>query len=155
MSTLVLPTDAPRWVRKDRRVRHEVNNCWWCGWFAGHIVANAHPVVACLACGTEQCSGSSGKCAACFIGWLPGWSRGHVYEDGRNVATECGYKGCTTSAVADAPRVQRVCAEHLRKAKDRGVTLAERIDGNVAVATGDAGTYNDRWRRMVWATSRG
>lgn len=89
-------------------------------------------LVDCLACGSRQCHGNGGgrgTCAICHHGWLPSWS--HGYSDDRL----CGYKGCGRDAVAYAPRVRRVCKEHLTRVtvgtgKTRqtlGIYIAERV----------------------------
>jgi hypothetical protein len=148
--TTVTPVGAEgRWVPADwQQWGHLVRDgvgCRWCG-RAGSIGPHdgqMHRPAACLACGTVQCNDSS-KCAACLYGWLPGWSRGGpVSADSR----QCGYTGCAGDAVADAPRVGRVCAAHLDRPRVNGRPLAEVIADHRRQALAHTG---QQWRRMVW-----
>jgi hypothetical protein len=78
-----------------------------------------------------------------------------VWDGDRNVSKLCGYKGCENEAVANAPRVHRVCAEHLARAKERGMTLAQIIADNRAEAIDHAGGYFKQWRHLVWRAAAG
>lgn len=153
MTIADLPGATGRYVSKDWRRHAQPNGCAWCG--SG--VDGTHRPTTCLACGVTQCHAHHSECRACFYGWLPGWSRGYVWADDgstRNVAGRCGYKGCENPAVAKAPRVGRVCADHLDRPKLHGATLAEEILANRTAAL-TSGDYRDRWRRMVWRPAAG
>lgn len=74
----------------------------------------------------------------CLYGWLPGWSRGLAVE------RQCGYKGCGNDAIATAPRVKRVCAEHVTRIKVNGKSLGEHVITETEAR--DAGKGWQRWR---------
>jgi hypothetical protein len=57
----------------------------------------------CLACGSRQCNDQP-ECRVCLVGIMPDWS---------GWQRECGYAGCHEQAVARAPRIGQVCAQHL------------------------------------------
>ncbi len=139
--------NGARYVPADYASWAHIKGCLWCG-RAGGINTDGqsmHERAECLACGTPQCN-SSPRCAACLIGWMPNWSRG------LNNDRTCGYAKCEQPAVAEAPRVRRVCAEHLTRAKSSdGRTLAQYITDHVAVAVEHTGGYSLRWR---WLTLR-
>lgn len=62
----------------------------------------------CLACGAQVCAChgmARGQCPVCFRGFLSNYYK----------AQPCGYKGCTSHAVAAVPRVKRACLEHAVK----------------------------------------
>jgi len=105
-----------------------------------------HNAAACLACGTVQCNSDS-ECAACFYGWMPGWSRG-LYPDA--LARQCGYKRCTNDAIAKAQRVGRVCKEHLSQSKVNGRPLSEVIEENRRRSLDHEGGSRWQWQWMVW-----
>jgi hypothetical protein len=143
-----VPKDWPRW---DHLIRSG-GGCLWCG-RGGNLTTEdrqMHRAGTCLACGTVQCNGNA-KCYACLVGWMPNWSRGMGSRDARL----CGYKGCDRDAVAEAPRVGRVCEGCLDRPKLKQwggttITLRERIARNVAEATQGAGDWRSDWRRMVY-----
>lgn len=131
-------TDLGRWTYGDRFTPGP-DFCRYCGAFG----QDCRPVE-CMACDSRQCLGNGsgrGTCSVCHYGWLPGWSHS-VY------VTTCGYKGCEGATVAYAPRVGRVCAEHLDRAKVRDGgpmrTLREYIAERVAHR--DSGKGWERWR---------
>jgi hypothetical protein len=120
--------------------------CLWCGW-AGNVGANQmHDAATCLACGTVQCNSRS-ECSACFYGWMPGWSRS-LYPDSKY--RQCGYASCTNAAVAKAPRVGRVCRDHLDRPKVNGRPLAEVIEENRRRSLDHEGGSRWQWQWMVW-----
>jgi hypothetical protein len=150
------PYSAPRWVgvgwERNWPLVRDGAGCRWCGW-AGNVsqAVQAHEAVACLACGTVQCKAKA-TCAACLVGWLPGWSRSVYRYDqaGRDVGYLCGYRGCGNEAVADAPRVDRVCNDHLSRVKTRGITLERRIQQTKAISLEHGGGSFQQWQWMVW-----
>jgi hypothetical protein len=98
------------YVRKDRRV-YEDSHCLLCGTNYGICSGEhrAHPPTNCLACDTPQCwtnGMSRGQCSVCYVGLLPRFSR-----------HKCGYAKCGKDAIAAAPRVKYVCADHAKTAK--------------------------------------
>jgi hypothetical protein len=71
------------------------------------------------------------RCIICLVGIMPnwsGWRRG------------CGYTGCHEQAVAKAPRVGWVCAEHLDHPKrwwgGKQISVAEDIAHRLAIRDG-------------------
>jgi hypothetical protein len=85
----------------------------------------------CLACGSRQCNSNQGRCVVCLVGIMPDWS---------GWRRECGYAGCHEQAVATAPRVRQVCADHLDRPTQlltgKKVTTAEYIAQRIAVRDG-------------------
>ncbi len=150
------PYTAPRWVgvgwERNWHLVRDGGSCRWCGW-AGSVssATQAHEAVACLACGTVQCK-TKETCAACVVGWLPGWSRSIYRYDqaGRDVGYLCGYRACGNHAVADAPRVRRVCKDHLGRVKTRGTTLERVIQQAKAISLEHGGGAFQQWQWMVW-----
>ncbi len=143
------PYATPRWVRVGWEANwHLVRagaGCRWCGWAGGvSLAGQAHQAVACLACDTVQCNVKE-TCAACLVGWLPGWSRGLD-----PAARRCGYRRCGNDAVAKAPRVRRVCKDHLGRVKSRGTTLDRRIEQTKATSLEHGGGFVHQWQWMVW-----
>lgn len=137
-----LPVTA-RYVPADWRSRgHHATtaSCAWCS----RGTQGTHERVLCLACEVPQCKAST-TCRACIRGWLPGWSRGM----GRPEHKLCGYKGCDNPAVADAPRVGRVCQPHLTRVKAHGRTLLDLMVEDVDHAINHTGGYSTQWRRLV------
>jgi len=127
--------------------------CVWCGRAGstytcgeGKTQVVTHTAAACLACGTVQCNSRS-ECAACFYGWMPGWSRGR-YPD--QAGRQCGYKSCTKEAVAKAPRVGRVCKDDLRRPKVSGRPLAEVIEENRRRSFEHEGGSRWQGQWLVW-----
>ena len=109
--------DSMRWKRDVQGGR----GCRYC-LNSGQGDVDCKPAT-CQACGSVQClhAGSGGRCGVCLVGIVEGWS-------GWN--RPCGYRGCSERAVAEAPRVRNVCAEHALKARTTfgaKVTLAEYI----------------------------
>ena len=137
-----VPYDYERWYHL---IRDGVG-CLWCG-RAGSVHADQmHSATACLACGTVQCNSDS-ECAACFYGWMPGWSRG-LYS--RASDKQCGYTHCTNAAVANAPRVGRVCKDHLSRPKVNGRPLSDVIEGHRRTSLEHEGGSRCQWQWMVW-----
>jgi hypothetical protein len=138
-------TDSPRWVLNGFARQYDWAQCRFCGRAQNHDCAP----VACLACGSVQCHGNGsrdGTCAVCHHGYLPGWSRSES-------ARVCGYAKCGKDAVATAPRVRQVCADHLGRATvttyaDRArrvVTLVEYIAQRAAHRDSGKGWEHWRW----------
>lgn len=128
---------SARWTYGDVNTHYAWAQCRYCG----KAQERDCTAVDCPACGSRQChsNGSgNGTCQVCHYGWLPGWSRS-AYD------RECGYRGCSAPAVANAPRVKRVCAAHLDRAKVNGVTLAAYIAGRVAHRDSGKGWEHFRW----------
>jgi len=65
----------------------------------------------------------------------------------------CGYAGCSEPAVAEAPRIKRVCSVHLSRATvgsgAHKTTLAVAIEANRQIALGEVSTQHS-WRRMTY-----
>jgi hypothetical protein len=126
-----------RWVRGGYYGGRRYNwpQCTYCG-----RAGTDCPAVECLLCGSRQCHGNGsgdGCCAVCYYGYLPGWSRSSEPKD-------CGYKSCDKDAIAKAPRVKRVCADHADRVKVLKMTLTEYVAEQVAVR--DSGKGWQRWR---------
>jgi hypothetical protein len=85
----------------------------------------------CLACGSRQCNSRQGRCIVCLVGIMPDWS---------GWRRECGYTGCHEQAVAKAPRVRWVCAEHLDRPKrwwgGKQISVADDIAHRLAIRDG-------------------
>lgn len=131
---MLTTTTLGRWTYGDVRTYYPWAQCRYCGRAQKRDCAP----VDCPACGSRQCHGNGVTCQVCLYGWLPGWSR--IGQE-----TTCGYRGCDAPAVANAPRVQRVCAAHLGRPKVNGVTLAAYIAGRVAHRDSGKG-----WERFRW-----
>lgn len=100
-----------KFIRKDRRIYPDAH-CLHCGDFYGVCLGErrVHPPSICKACGTPQCWTNGlarGTCGVCYVGLLDKFS-GHNKP--------CGYAHCGKEAVALAPRVGRVCRDHLKRA---------------------------------------
>lgn len=118
------------YVKKNRRI-YDFSTCLLCGDAYGICKGEhkAHPPSLCAACGTPQCwtnGMSRGQCGICFIGLLDRFS-GH----------KCGYAKCGKDAIAAAPRVKYVCADHAKTAKSnnnivKNQTIAEYIQAQLA-----------------------
>lgn len=109
--------------RKDRRIYPD-SHCLLCGDNYGICQGEhrAHPPTECAACGTPQCwtnGMSRGQCGVCYIGLL----------NKKFGSPKCGYKGCNKDAIAAAPMVKYVCADHARTAKSsmKPLTVAEYV----------------------------
>lgn len=114
----------PRYVRIDDRRMVEAGQgaggCAACGWF-GALGGPYHSTSECLACGTVQCEGLRSTCSVCLVGLFK-----------RMTVVPCGYARCTNPAVAEAPRVKRVCHGHMYRAKyGRGLTVAQLVVSNL------------------------
>jgi hypothetical protein len=109
----------PRYVRIDARqaidAGHRTGGCAACGWF-GALAGPHHNTAECLACGTVTCEGLHSTCRVCHYGLFK-----------RMTSLPCGYKGCTSPAVAEAPRVRRVCKDHMQRAKVRAFGKEESL----------------------------
>jgi hypothetical protein len=113
------------WIRKNTQIYND-SHCLLCG--SNYGIAGgehrAHPPSSCKACGTPQCwtnGMAHGTCGVCNVGLLDIFSQ----HD-----RPCGYKGCGKEGVALAPRVGRVCKDHLQRAKldvKIAQALAERL----------------------------
>jgi hypothetical protein len=101
-----------RWSLGGYAQQYAWAQCRYCGRAQSHDC----PVVTCPLCSTALCFGRGHDCSVCYHGFIPGWSR---FPSER----ECGRKGCDRPAIAKAPRVKRVCAEH---AKTTQIRLAGR-----------------------------
>jgi hypothetical protein len=100
-----------RWGRK-LKVTPRSGECRYCG--SGYGQRGDCPPATCLACGSRQCGhGFAERCVVCHHGLL------NPFDTLTGEPLICGYSGCEAPAVAEAPRVGRVCGGHL----DR-VTLA-------------------------------
>lgn len=111
--------------RKDRRIYSD-SHCLLCGDNYGICKGEhrAHRPETCEACGTPQCWTNGlahGTCSVCGIGFLGCFA-------GSN--QKCGYKGCQGKAIAEAPRIKRVCREHASRARStaKNLTIAQYID---------------------------
>lgn len=67
-----------------------------------------------------------GQCSVCYVGLL----------SERFSNRKCGYKGCGQDAIAAAPRVKYVCADHARTAKTnnrvvKNQTIAEYVQAQM------------------------
>lgn len=146
---LPVPLEA-RYVPVDRARRAHINGCPWCQWGAGNP-GTAHRFAVCLACGVPQCARAP-ECAACLYGWLPGWHRGTLTLGRVKVTADpkvCGYAKCEELAVANAPRVGRVCFGHLERAKLAGRPLADVMVASVAEALDPRGRFGAAgWRKL-------
>lgn len=104
--------------------------CRFCGCATEARQPDCRPDV-CRACGTRQCNSRQGRCVVCLVGIMPDWSGWRC---------ECGYAGCHEQAVARAPRVGRVCAQHLGRpcqlVGGRKTTTAQYIARRMAVRDG-------------------
>lgn len=103
---------TPRYVRRDSRVAPS-SLCTLCGTHWGGYPSRVCPVTTCLACGSPQCMVNGlgrGQCSICYVGLLSGWSGNDK---------PCGYKGCSSRAVARVGNGARayVCASHLAHKK--------------------------------------
>jgi hypothetical protein len=130
-----------RWGWKRGYSRPEV--CRYCG--SGGPDGD-HRRTVCRACEMPQCLYPR-ECRICYVGYINGVSYG-LYGDERF----CGYKNCTNEAVAKAPRVKKVCRDHLsrvtRRWGGRTISLADEITERVAML---GQTYDVRdWQRTYW-----
>jgi hypothetical protein len=117
------------YVRKDRRIYPD-SHCLLCGTNYGICTGEhrAHMPTECAACGTPQCwtNGiSRGQCSVCYVGLLS-----------RFGGRRCGYAKCGKDAIAAAPRVKYVCADHaqIAKANNRVVkdqTIAQYVQAQI------------------------
>jgi hypothetical protein len=112
--------------------------------FCGRAQDGDCPPATCQLCGSVLCHGAGADCRVCHYGFIPGWSRGCAQR-------VCGRKHCAAEAVAKAPRVGRVCAEHakltkLRLVGGRTLTITEYVAERIAHR--DAGKGWECWR---WA----
>jgi hypothetical protein len=121
-------TEPGRWGIQ--HTRYAWPQCRFCGRATDTQEPNCRPGV-CLACGSRQCNSRQGRCIVCLVGIMPDWS---------GWRRECGYTGCQAQAVARAPRVGVVCAEHLSRPTRRWagttISLAEDIARRVAERDG-------------------
>jgi hypothetical protein len=105
-----------------------------------------HQRTVCRACNMPSCLYPR-TCRICQVGYLDGVSYG-LYGDDRH----CGYKSCGNEAVAEAPRVKRVCGDHLarvtHKRAGRTVSLADDITERVAMLGQPYGVRD--WDRTYW-----
>ncbi|MEW1837505.1 hypothetical protein AB0392_06060 [Nonomuraea angiospora] len=105
-----------------------------------------HQRTVCRACDMPQCLYPS-KCRICLVGYIQGVSYG-LYSNDRC----CGYKKCTNEAVAEAPRVKRVCRDHLprvtRKWAGRTISIADDITERIATLGQTYGVPD--WQRTSW-----
>jgi hypothetical protein len=131
-----------RWGKKPHY--SDPKQCRYCG--AGGPDSD-HRRTVCRACDMPQCLYPHGACPLCYVGYLDGVSYGS-YLDG---SKRCGYK-CTGEAVAKAPRVRRVCKDHLGRPTSliggRKVTVAEQITSRVAMLGQTSGVPD--WQRTYW-----
>lgn len=134
--------DRGRWGKKPHYSRPGVCRFCGCGGPDGD-----HARTRCRACDMPQCLYPHGGCPLCYVGYLDGVSYGS-YIDGSKL---CGYR-CTGEAVAKAPRVQRVCKDHLGRPTSlvggRKVTVAEQITERVAMLGQTFGVPD--WQRTYW-----
>lgn len=143
---------AGRWVYDwERAEAHRRGvGCRYCGRINGDCRA-----ATCMACGTVQCDSHNGRCIVCYVGFMPNWSRSYGGPDMR----VCGYAGCDQEAVAKAPRVGRVCRDHLGRATEleggRKVTLAEKILRYLRHRDGDRDPMLAISLRPVWVDAPG
>jgi len=135
------PVDG-RWGVQAIRYEYMNGQCRYCGASCGGGpgTVGAHPRAQCLACGTPQCDRGS-RCLVCmigFVGRVP-WSPNPGYD-------RCGYARCLDPAVAEAPRVHRVCACHLAQARSRGQTLQAQIANYVRLRE----RGGQSWQKLAW-----
>lgn len=131
--------DHGRWGR-GASPGYDWQRCRYCG-----CAGSDHERTVCRACDMPQCL-ISDKCRVCLVGYLVGIWRGYGDD------AICGYKSCTNEVVASAPRVKKVCREHLprvtRRRGGRTVSLAEDIDQAVAMLGQTYGVCD--WQRTYW-----
>ncbi|WP_433250413.1 hypothetical protein ACQPYK_04115 [Streptosporangium sp. CA-135522] len=105
-----------------------------------------HQRTVCRACDMPQCLYPH-ECRICYVGYLDGVSYG-LYGDERL----CGYRRCANPAVAKAPRVQRVCRDHLARVTrtwgGRTINLADDITERIALLGQTYGVPD--WQRAYW-----
>lgn len=135
------PTPAGRWAYSGPHASRSYPwpQCRFCGRAQTHDC----PPATCQLFGSVVCHGSGAECPVCHYGYLPGWSRS---TDER----VCGRKHCTAAAVAKAPRVRRVCADHARQTVlrlhgGRRLTLAEYVAQRLAHRDSGKGWKHWRW----------
>ncbi|MEU6719764.1 hypothetical protein ABZ897_50630 [Nonomuraea sp. NPDC046802] len=120
--------------------------------FCGHAGPD-HARTLCRACGMPQCL-KGDRCDICLTGYLRGVSYG-LYGDDR----QCGYKKCHEEAVTAAPRVRRVCREHLdgptRRWGGQTIRLSEDITERVARLGQISGLRDYQIRRWFPEPRRG
>lgn len=136
MTTATTTADTARWAMGGYAQAYPWAQCKYCGRAQNYDC----PVVECLLCGTRQCN-SRTDCGVCHYGWIPGWSRGYGADK------ECGYAGCAEPAIAEAPRIKRVCRNHIPRVKLSRRSLTEHIAEQTAKR--DAGKGWERWRYVT------
>jgi hypothetical protein len=134
--------DRGRWGKKPHY--NSPGQCRYCG-IGGPDGDHARTL--CRGCDMPQCLYPHGGCPLCYVGYLDGVSYGSYIDGGQR----CGYK-CTGEAVAKAPRVRRVCKEHLDRPTSlragRKVTVADDITERVAMLGQTYGVPD--WQRTYW-----
>lgn len=140
--------EPSRWVMSREyysvaRGEYKWSRCRFCGRAQEHDCKLAE----CQLCGSRVCHGNGSKCPICLYGWIPGWSRGPGIAE----ASQCGYAGCTKRAVANAPRVKRVCADHVGRVKIRWAGRSISLPDYVAecIAHRDSGKGWEQWRYVA------
>ncbi|WP_433516457.1 hypothetical protein ACQP2T_13345 [Nonomuraea sp. CA-143628] len=132
-----------RWGRKSSN--SSPGACRYCSSSSGGPDGD-HPRTMCRGCDMPQCLYPS-KCRICLVGYLNGISYG-LYGDDR----QCGYKGCTSEAVAEAPHVKRVCRDHLdrpvRRFGGEALKLIDEITSQIALLGQTYGVLD--WQRTHW-----
>jgi hypothetical protein len=124
----------PRWVMKETSARL-FPCCRWCG----HI-GQDHPAVQCPLCGTVQCQ-RSWTCPVCYHGIVGGYRPGDL--------DKCGYAHCSKPAIAEVPRVRRVCKDHVGRVKLRlhgGRQVMLHVHVEERLAHRDSGKGWEFWR---------
>jgi hypothetical protein len=129
-----------RWVYGGQ---HGARNYAWAQCrFCGRRTATARRLSA--SCVVRSCATARGRNArVCHYGFIPGWSRPSAQR-------ECGCKHCAGVAVAKAPRVGRVCADHakvtkLRLAGGRTLTITQYVAERIAHRDTSKGWQCWRW----------
>lgn len=133
--------DRGRWGKKPHY--RDPRQCRYCGSYGPD---GDHARAVCRGCDMPQCLYPH-ECRLCYVGHLDGVSYGAYIDDSKY----CGYK-CTNEAVAKAPRVKRVCKEHLGRPTSlrggRKVTVADDITERVAMLGQTYGVPD--WQRTYW-----
>ncbi|MEX5635766.1 hypothetical protein [Parafrankia sp. FMc2] len=137
-------------------IEHRIpGGCRYCG--QGGPDGDHRPTT-CRACGMRVCLYPSG-CRVCFVGLLDGVAYALGFRP------VCGYAKCGQPAVAKAPRVRYVCADHLdrptqvlvgRYTRQR-VSLGEIVRGRAertrAIGRPEPSLAHSRWVWVPGATS--
>ncbi|HZN77940.1 MAG TPA: hypothetical protein VFC00_40535 [Micromonosporaceae bacterium] len=137
------PSSLGRWVYGGAHATRDYPwpHCRFCGRAQDHDC----PPASCQLCGSVVCRDDDADCRICHYGYIPGWWR-------PDPARVCSRTNCTAAAVAKAPRVRQVCADHARLTVlwlhgGRRLTLTEYVAERLAHR--DSGRGWEHWRWMT------